>query len=176
MDFFIFELFYSLAGKSVFLDFIVVFFAKYLPYLLVFIFLLFTILNGGNWRKKIHIFITTALSVILARGLITEIIRFVYGRERPFEALRFEPLISESAKNSFPSGHAAFFFALAFSIFCFNRRLGYWFLGLAMVISLARIFVGVHWPSDILGGFLVAVISILVVKKFLKQCPVEKLR
>ena len=63
--------------------------------------------------------------------------------------------------------------AMAFSIFCFNRRLGYWFLGLAVLNSLARIFVGVHWPSDILGGFLAAVISILIVKKFLKQCPAK---
>jgi len=71
-------------------------------------------------------------------------------------------LISVSrAENfqSFPSGHAIFFFALSAVAYSFNKKLGIFFLICSIIMGIARIFVGVHWPSDILGG---AVLGIMV--------------
>jgi len=76
---------------------------------------------------------------------------------------------------SFPSGHAAIYFALAVSIILFfrfsedisKRKWGWRFLGAAFLIGVARIFIGFHWPSDILAGAIIGIISAVAIKKIL---------
>jgi len=166
MDIIIFNAIHSLAGQLKFLDWIAVFLAKYLPYLLALGALIF-ILKQGLWKTKFFVFIFIALTTVLSRGILTETIRFLYQRQRPFEVLGFSPLVPND-DPSFPSGHAAMFFALALAMFKFNKRLGLWFLVLAFLVGLARIFAGIHWPSDIFGGFVIALVSFLVVVRLIK--------
>jgi len=76
-------------------------------------------------------------------------------------------LISVSAVEnlqSFPSGHAIFFFALSTVIYSFNKKLGIFFLAFSTLMSIARIFVGVHWPSDILAGAILGTIIGVIIK------------
>jgi undecaprenyl-diphosphatase len=138
------------AGRNIFADDIGVFFAEYLPYLMVLGFLVLAFYENG-WRKKLYLFAEGTLAVILSRGIVTELIRFFYHHERPFAFYGFTPLISESGW-SFPSGHAMWFFALALTIWYFNRKWGWWYFVLAALMGVARIYAGVHWPYDILGG------------------------
>ena len=114
--------------------------------------------------KRFYYFALTVVSLILSRGLIAETIRFFYYRPRPFEALNFIPLINQDTVAAFPSGHAAFYFALTFAIFYVSRRWFYWFLAGAVLMGLARAFIGVHWPLDILAGALIGLFSIFMVK------------
>lgn len=167
MDLEIFRIFHSVAGRSGLFDWLAIFLANYLPYLMVAAWLFF-ILRLKNWRQKIFIFIFTALALILARGVITEVIRFFYQRPRPFEFLDFQPLFLNDGP-AFPSGHAAFLFALGFTVFFFNKKWGWWFLGLALANGLARVVGGVHWPADILIGLLVGLVSFWTVKILLKK-------
>ena len=159
-DLYFFNLIHAFSGQSRFLDFIGVFLADYLGYFLMAaaVYLLFKI------KEKFYFFSLTALAVLLARGLIVDIIRLIYERQRPFVSLDFAPLISQVPIASFPSGHATFFFAIAFAMWFFNRIWSYWFLAGACLMGLARVFVGVHWPSDILAGALVGFLSVLVIK------------
>ena len=120
-----------------------------------------------NWRERFYYFAFAALTLILARGLFTEVIRLIYYRPRPFLILDFTPLISAVDKGSFPSGHAAFYFALAIAFFGINKKIGWWFLVGASLVGMGRILVGVHWPLDIIAGALVAVISAFLVAKAL---------
>ena len=53
---------------------------------------------------------------------------------------------------AFPSGHTAVAAAIAFAIFFINKKIGYLFMSFALLIGLARIVAGVHFPVDILGG------------------------
>lgn len=153
----LFQSIYGLSHKNFLLDYFGIFCAQYLPYLLVPIFLVIVFYENGS-RRKWYLFSEAALAVILSRGLLTEMIRFLYRHSRPFEALHFVSLIPESG-SSFPSGHAALFFALAMVIFFRNRKWGIWFFILALVNGLARIYVGVHWPLDILGGIVIGTLS-----------------
>lgn len=162
----LFGLFFKFSRRNFLLDDIGIFLAKYLPYLLVLGFLIL-VFSDRSSRKRIAIFCEGALSVILARGLVTEVIRFFYRHPRPFDALGFSPLISDHG-YSFPSGHAATFFALAVVAFYINRKAGIWFFILAAINGLARIFVGVHWPLDIGGGIIVGLLCGFAVHKLLE--------
>jgi undecaprenyl-diphosphatase len=138
-------------------NFLIVFFASYLPYILIVIavYLLFT--KEKNWRQRLYIFSVFALSAILSRGLITEIIRFFYYHPRP-----------SGPGNSFPSGHMTFYFVLALAVFfLLNKKWGWFFIASVIIIGLARVLAGIHWYSDIAGGILIAAACYFFVEKIL---------
>lgn len=156
MNAILFNLIFGLSRKNFLLDGTGVFFAQYVPYLLILGFFWILFLQQG-WRRRLFFFSESAIAVILSRGLLTEIIRFFYYSPRPFELLHFQSLIPESG-SSFPSGHAAFYFALATIIFFYNRRWGVWYFALSLLNGAARIFVGVHWPLDVLSGVVLGIL------------------
>ncbi len=157
----LFLLVHGFANRSAILDFLGIFFAQYLPYLMVGVFLILAYYQVG-WRRKLYVFAEGAVAIMISRGLVTEIIRFFYHHERPFSFFHFVPLIPE-AGWSFPSGHMAWFFALSMAVWYFNRRWGIAYVFLSALMGLARIYVGVHWPLDILGGAVVGVLSAMFV-------------
>jgi len=167
-DISVFEAFHGLSGKFSTLDFFAVFLAQYLPYILIIAFFA-ALFFEPDWRKRFHNFALASLSVILARGIFVEFIRFFYYRPRPELVLSIEPLIRTPGISSFPSGHTATFFALAVAMFFFNRRLGWWFTISAVLVALARVLTGVHWPSDILAGMIVGIVSAFIIRKLLNR-------
>ncbi len=144
------------AGVSPGRDIAIIFFAQYLVYLCVAGFLLFLFLRYGARREKIRIFLVTALAVIIARLGVTELIRFFYHRPRPFVVYQVHQLISEHGW-SFPSGHAAFFFAMAAAIYGYDKKWGIGFFLAALAMNVSRVIAGVHYPSDIFGGAIVGI-------------------
>lgn len=172
LNLYLFDLIHGLAGKNFALDDFGIFIAQYLPYLLMIGFFLFAF-GKKDWRLRILISIDAALAVILSRGIVAEAIRFFYHHPRPFVTLNFAPLISESS-YSFPSGHASWFFALAATIYAYDRKLGAWFFVFAAINGIARVFAGVHWPFDILSGAVVGILSGIIMHRLVKPTA-EKL-
>ena len=158
----IFLFFYSLAHRWEFLDALVVFAAEVLPYLVIAaagVFLLFhhEVLPSRNpfaefknkWKEIFFVFLTS----IIAYGAAISL-KIFFTLERPVLLMGdLMPLIAKDS-HSFPSGHATFFGALATAIFLKHKKAGYLFMLAALLIGLARIIAGVHFPLDILGGFL----------------------
>ena len=167
----IFFALYSLAHQSVFFDKVFVFFAQTFPYFVVLgagIFLLFhhEVLPSKNpfkifkqkWKEIVLVFFAGGFAWVISHFLKT-----IFHTLRPFvEFSNVHNLISETG-YAFPSGHATFYMALAFAVFLTHKKAGYWFMFFALLIGLARIIVGVHFPIDILGGFILgALIAYLV--------------
>lgn len=166
LDFLIFHFLNQFTKKYSFLDFLAIFFAQYFGYVLIFSLFLFLIKSKKHWLMIFQSF----LAAIFARFFLVEIIRFFYFRPRPFVENQVNLLFNyEPTKSSFPSGHAAFYFAIATVVFlyfkknypqrkfCWGISLGF-FLA-SFIISLARVFSGIHWPSDILVGAIIGVLS-----------------
>ncbi len=166
LDITVFKAIHGLAGIAPLSDALGIFLAAYLPYVLVLAALVF-VFGRSTAKEKVGVFLTLLLAVLLSRFILTDIIQFFYPIARPFAALSFTPLIGASGA-SFPSGHTAFFFALSFALLIFDRRWGFWFLALSLLVGLSRVFVGVHYPMDILGGIAVGFIAYLVVKKLVQ--------
>lgn len=150
----LFYVFNNLAGKSPMVDTVIVFLASYLPYLLVGTFLLFVFLVASSRQERFKILIVAGLSVFTARFGVTELIRFFYQRVRPFDEFSVTQLLT-SDNWSFPSGHAAFFFALSTVVYLYNRKWGIGFFIATILVTASRVAAGIHFPLDIVGGALV---------------------
>ncbi len=159
----------SFAGKSELFDTIIIFLAEYLGYFLVGLFFLFLYFSPYSREKKLYIFLMSGITVIISRLVITELIRFLYYRPRPF--LEHQEVFELLQKNSssFPSGHSAFFFALATMLFFYNKKLGSLFFISALLMNIARVTAGIHYPSDILGGMIIGIITSLFLFYFSKK-------
>lgn len=159
-------MFNNLAGHSQFFDFLIVFFAEYLAFILPVIFLFLLYRETGHIREKIWIFSIVFFSALFAKFVVTDAIRFFYHRPRPFLTLNVHQLLTDPA-YSFPSAHTSFFFAFAFAIYLYNKKWGNWFFFGALCIGIARVMAGVHYPTDILGGIVVGFATSYIIFKYL---------
>lgn len=115
------------------------------------VWLVLALLGALAWRRPALLFTVAAADLIAdlgARGLQAGI-----GRDRP--PLRYpdpRPLVELPHSGSFPSGHAATSFACAALLAWASPRLTAPLLLLAAAIAFSRVYVGVHYPLDALGG------------------------
>lgn len=154
IDSFIFQLSERIVGQFSFLDSVIIFSGTYLPYIV------FAGIIGWlifNWNQKTLLYLIGA--ALLSRIVVVEAIRFIWERSRPFVQEGIIPLISHSASASFPSGHAAFFFALSFVIYLNNKKAGIVFLTLSSIIVIARVLSGIHWFSDVVVGAVIGIVA-----------------
>lgn len=163
MDLIIFNFLNSFAGKSAILDKIIVFFAEYLGGILIFGALSLIVISY-NRKKEFQIFLLSIFSALVSRFFFTEIIRYYYPRPRPFAVLNINQIINHSTTPSFPSGHAAFYFALAFAVYLYHKKAGAFFLTGAALISISRVAGGIHYPSDILAGAILGYFTAIFVR------------
>ena len=102
--------------------------------------------------------------------VIAFVIHHVYDRARPYEA---HPTMrhpwSSSTDASFPSDHTSLSFAIAFAVLAFDTVAGVVFLVVAAVIGIGRLFIGAHYPGDVLAGVGVGLVAALVVMRLLPR-------
>jgi undecaprenyl-diphosphatase len=103
-----------------------------------------------DWRRA-------TVAAVLSAGLglaVAKLLSELVDRARPFVA---DPhgvhlFSGHAADPGFPSDHATAAFAIATAIVLRKRRAGYFALGAAAVLSIGRVALGVHYPSDVLAG------------------------
>lgn len=95
-------------------------------------------------------------------NIVTTMLGDAVDRARPFAALDLDLLFYEPTDPSFPSNAAAVGFALATPIFLRHRAAGAALYALAFGWGFARVYAGVHYPSDVLAGAAIGVASGLV--------------
>ena len=130
-----------------------IFIANDLLYCMILLFAWFWL--RGNYVTKIQIlkaFIFTSIAI-----LISQCISHVYYHPRPFVMEVGRTLIYHAPNGSFPSDHMLIFSSIAFSyLFSAQRKLGIFLLIMAWLVAWSRVYLGVHFPLDMLGAFLLA--------------------
>ena len=110
------------------------------------------------YPKTRRVGLAVGLGLLCSLLFTNLLLKPIFQRARPWVAYSFlTPLVSEPDPNSFPSGHtsAAFAFALAFLRSDTKRWAKAAVAVLAVFMGLSRLYVGVHYPTDVLAGFLV---------------------
>lgn len=169
-DISLFHLINSAIGRSVLFDGIILFFAIYFIVVALAVFCVAAIRSRARDSKSILLYVVAMFSAFFARFGVASGIRFFYHRPRPFLALDAPHLFTDSA-FAFPSGHTIFLFALAAATYSFNKKLG---LGIGIsgiLVGVARVAAGVHYPSDILGGAVLGIIVGAVLQRIILRVP-----
>ncbi|MGV8979660.1 phosphatase PAP2 family protein [Clostridium sp.] len=122
------------------------------------------ILIIGKKYRKIGFMALGAL--ILSSILGEEIFKHVFKRIRP-EAVNL--LIARPLSYSFPSGHTTSSFAVAGVLAKYFKKYAFWFLGLAFLISFSRLYLYVHYPTDILAGIVLGLVCSKIVIHFFNK-------
>ena len=130
-----------------------IFIANDLLYCMILLFAWFWLRGNYDTKKQIlKAFIFTSIAI-----LISQCISHVYYHPRPFVMEVGRTLIYHAPNGSFPSDHMLIFSSIAFSyLFSAQRKLGIFLLIMAWLVAWSRVYLGVHFPLDMLGAFLLA--------------------
>ncbi|MFI9459140.1 phosphatase PAP2 family protein [Acinetobacter sp. NPDC052428] len=134
-------------------------YASLIAHDLVYLFLLIFAIAWfrGSYEVKtgiIKAFIFTAITL-----LMSEVLSAVLNTPRPFVIDVGRTLIEHAPTGSFPSNHMSIFSGIAFAYyFSPQRDLGRILIWTAWLVAWSRVYVGVHFPIDMLGAFLMAII------------------
>lgn len=160
----------NFAGYWQTLDTLFVFITSYVAYSLFFLVGIYVVFyvpiraDTGRklraWKRGMYIVLS-----VFTTTVFVYILKFAIRHPRPFETLSDVTVLAPiTGGTSFPSAHAALTMALAIATYQWYPRLGRVLVLLAFVIGFSRMFVGVHYPLDVLVGFLIGTTIPLLVR------------
>ena len=123
----------------------------FLPLIVFYIYLF-----RDDWRRALKAFLITVVCLVLTDAVAAQIIKPVVGRIRPSHELvdMVRLLVGRGGKYSFPSNHAANSMAFAIVTGFFYPQMRRWLLFIAILVGFSRVYVGVHYPGDVMAGAL----------------------
>ncbi|PRT19082.1 undecaprenyl-diphosphatase [Bacillus wiedmannii] len=171
MNYTVFQWFNNFAGSSKLLDKLMIAITNSAVYVaILFMFILW--FNNGkkvNAIKKQYTVLYTTLSVIIAL-LVNVVIHAVYYHPRPFVSHDVHQLVPHAADSSFVSDHSVLVFSIAFVFLLRGEKLKYVALIWAVLVGVSRMYVGVHYPLDILGAAFLTFITSGLVMQSTRMC------
>ena len=118
-------------------------------------------------RRQVGVFV--ALTAVALASWVVFAGNELYFRPRPFDAALDQEvavLLYRPTDSSFPSNSAAVAFAAAAGVWLISRRAGLALFGLAVAYGTARVYGGVHYPLDVLGGAIIGLVAVAMSRGF----------
>ncbi|KXB88164.1 phosphatase PAP2 family protein [Veillonella sp. DNF00869] len=169
MNYWLFSLINDMANQSIVLDALMIVISKVVPY--IYIFILAGLYMQGfrtrNFKLRGESFATGVLFVICLLGSF--ILGSMFYENRPFVDHTVVLIVNHAADASFPSDHAVGTMALACGILFYRWNLGTWMVYGSILVGISRVFVGNHYPGDILGAFILVWILTALYNKLLRR-------
>jgi undecaprenyl-diphosphatase len=138
--------------------------------------IIFYFYKGKDWRQGIFVHLATILLIVLCDQISASVCKPLFERLRP----TWDPMICDLVHTvngkrggtfGFVSSHATNVFGLAtFTSFLFKKRVFTIFIFLwAVAISYSRIYLGVHFPGDVIFGSILGIVLGIIVYKLLRR-------
>ncbi|AEF96329.1 phosphatase PAP2 family protein [Methanotorris igneus] len=126
--------------------------------------LVLSFLKDRNFGNKVLIALTLAFLVAFS-------LKYIINEPRPYLILKNIHLLSyEGYEPSFPSGHTTFAFTVSTLLYSYSKKMGLIFLIWAILVGYSRVYVGVHYPFDVLAGAIIGIVcGYLVVNKKIEK-------
>jgi undecaprenyl-diphosphatase len=162
------------AGHYAVLDTLMLFVTHYLPYAMIALVLGYMLVA---YPREYHYSALHRLTqtlefalTLLTTFVLVQFMKVLVAYPRPFAVLPdVIALVPDQGGYSFPSMHTALTIAVAVSVYLHHKRLGLLLILFALLVGISRIYIGVHYPVDVLvGGLLGWLISCLFHKLFSK--------
>ncbi|HFJ9279549.1 bacitracin ABC transporter permease [Bacillus cereus] len=135
-----------------------VFLAEYMVYFLGLIIMAYWFTQS----RKNKMMIIQAMAAFLTAEIIGKLAGKLHLNYQPFAVLpNVNKLVDHAVDNSFPSDHTILFFSICFSFWLVRKKARLLWLVLAFCVAISRIWVGVHYPFDVITGSLIGIISAL---------------
>jgi len=173
------ELFLWLNGKhSEWLDQAMFYMTDKLFWIPVYILLLVVIYRAFGFKNTIWTVVGVALVITFCDRVSVEFFKEVFQRYRPTHNLEIKDLVHKvngygGGKYGFVSSHAANFFGIAFFLFPILKKAhgfkALWLFPWVIFISYTRIYLGVHYPGDIIGGAILGALIGHLIYLFFKK-------
>ncbi|TWH46279.1 undecaprenyl-diphosphatase [Sporomusa sp. KB1] len=157
----------NLSGHLVWLDKLMMYVSEYGPAIfgLYLVALWFSGTNKTQLENNRRYALYAFTSALIGLG-ISQIVGFAWFRNRPYVDHPVHLLLPVNPDASFPSDHATGSFSLASSLVINNTFGGKLMLGFATLVAFSRIYVGIHYPTDVIGGMLVGIMSSWLVERY----------
>ncbi|HEV7132297.1 MAG TPA: phosphatase PAP2 family protein [Gaiellaceae bacterium] len=129
---------------------------------------------GGDRKWKLAAasgFLSAALAFVA-----NFVIHAIWDRPRPYETHAISHPWSTSTDASFPSDHASLSLAIAFAVLAFDSAAGAVLVVAAVIIAVGRVFIGAHYPGDILASLTVATAVAIIVIGFARPLVAAAVR
>lgn len=164
----IFRFINNLANRNALLDNIMIFCSKCLPGIFALAVIIIYLLGISKKRVNYRKIAVNTIIFMLINLLVSLIIGEIHYVNRPFVSHNVNLVIPHDANASFPSDHVIGTFSIALGLRMFNKKLGNIFIILSILVGISRIYVGHHYPSDVIGAFIVVLIMSFIYRKLIK--------
>lgn len=118
--------------------------------------------------------IAALISLVFTFIFANLIIKNVVHRPRPWTVAEFDLLIKKPGEFSFPSGHTVNAFAVAVVIFMYYKKPGIAAIIYSVLLGISRIYLCVHYPTDVLAGVVIGTIDAIIVTTICKRFQAKK--
>ena len=151
----LFRIINNLANKNTILDKIMIFFSEYGPYIFMAAIVIVFVLglkqkNCENRKIAVSTVVVTVINLI-----INLIVRSIFHVDRPFVHNKVNLLLPHDSASSFPSNHATGTMSIALGLEKYNKLLSRILTILSIIIGFSRVYVGHHYPMDVIGAYII---------------------
>ena len=121
------------------------------------------------FKKTRKMAIASGISLAVSTLINNVAIKNLVARIRPYDFTdAVVPLVNKPDDFSFASGHTCASFAVALVLVRYDKRIGIPAIIFASLIGFSRLYLGVHYPTDVIAGFLIALVVSTIVCLFIK--------
>lgn len=142
-----------------------IFIAEYFLYLLIIVLIYYLFKDNGKHRVMVLAAVVSCLLAVILGKIAGQ---FHYNIQ-PFATLdNVNQLIDKEVNNSFPSDHTILSFTICMMLFLFDKR-KFYFLFIGVLVAVSRVWVGVHYPFDVLTSIVLSIVAALIVNALFKK-------